>query len=104
MVFHRADFPAHAAVRNYQPFLFQIPEGKPYRLSAYIEHLSEFVFSLCELLLDFGVFDDDEFKQSTLSSAVVLPEGGYIFVGGATRSDKESPDVLWLKLPSAPGS
>jgi hypothetical protein len=32
------------------------------------------------------------------SSAVVLPDGGYIFVGVNTRIEQRYPDMLWLKL------
>lgn len=33
-----------------------------------------------------------------LSSAVVLPDGRYVFVAGATRSDEKYSDMLRLKL------
>jgi len=44
------------------------------------------------------VFDEEEYELAILSSAVVLPDGGYIFVGGAIRSDEKYSDMLWLKL------
>jgi CubicO group peptidase (beta-lactamase class C family) len=44
------------------------------------------------------VFDEEEYELAILSSAVVLPDGGYIFVGGAIRSGEEYSDMLWLKL------
>jgi len=44
------------------------------------------------------VFDEEEYELAILSSAVVLPDGGYIFVGGAIRSGERFSDMLWLKL------
>jgi outer membrane protein assembly factor BamB len=42
--------------------------------------------------------DAEEFVDSFVGRAVRLPEGGYLFVGGATRDGEESPDMLWLEL------
>jgi len=39
-----------------------------------------------------------EYESTLLSSAVVLPGRGYIFVGAATPSGGECWDMLWLKL------
>jgi hypothetical protein len=44
------------------------------------------------------VFDEDENEEISFSSAVVLPDGGYIFVGRVTRSGERFADMLWLKL------
>jgi hypothetical protein len=44
------------------------------------------------------VFDVDEFETASISSATVLPEGGYVFVGQVTRSGEKDWDMLWLKL------
>ncbi|MGD8752116.1 MAG: hypothetical protein PVG14_11870, partial [Anaerolineales bacterium] len=44
------------------------------------------------------VFDEDKYEEITFSSAVVLPDGGYVFVGRATRSGERYADMLWLKL------
>jgi Tol biopolymer transport system component len=44
------------------------------------------------------VFEVDEYEQLMFSSAVVLPEGGYIFVGRGTRKGERYADMLWLKL------
>lgn len=46
------------------------------------------------------VFDEGEYDQLVLSSAVVLPDGGYIFVGRVVREDEKYADMLWLKLTS----
>ena len=46
------------------------------------------------------VFEIGEYEQEMFSSAVVLPEGGYIFVGRATLKGAKYADMLWLK--SAP--
>jgi WD40 repeat protein len=43
-------------------------------------------------------FSSSEYDSTLLSSAVVLPGRGYIFVGGATPSGEEYWDMLWLKL------
>jgi WD40 repeat protein len=43
-------------------------------------------------------FSSSEYESTLLSSAVVLPDGGYIFVGGATPAGEEYWDMLWLKL------
>ena len=43
-------------------------------------------------------FSSSEYESTLLSSAVVLPGHGYIFVGGATPSGEKSSDMLWLKL------
>jgi hypothetical protein len=32
------------------------------------------------------------------SSAVVLPDGGYIFVGMVILNGEKNPDMLWVKL------
>jgi dipeptidyl aminopeptidase/acylaminoacyl peptidase len=51
------------------------------------------------------VFDEDEYRMVVLSSAVVLPGGGYIFVGGAIRNGESDEEMLWLKLtPADPAS
>jgi hypothetical protein len=39
-----------------------------------------------------------EYDQIILSSAVLLPEGGYIFVGSATAVDEEYSDMLQLRV------
>jgi hypothetical protein len=39
-----------------------------------------------------------EYESTLLSSAVVLPGQGYIFVGGATLSGQSYWDMVWLKL------
>jgi hypothetical protein len=44
------------------------------------------------------VFDEDEYELVVLSSAVALPGGGYVFVGGAIRRGERYEDMLWLKL------
>jgi Tol biopolymer transport system component len=44
------------------------------------------------------VFGEGQYEQVSFSSAAVLPEGGYVFVGYATPYDKEYSDMLWLKL------
>jgi uncharacterized protein with WD repeat len=44
------------------------------------------------------VFDSDEYEWTHLASAVVLPEGGYIFVGMAALQGERYADMLWLKL------
>jgi hypothetical protein len=44
------------------------------------------------------VFDGDEFEQIILSSAIVLPNDEYIFVGQVIRSGERFSDMLWLKL------
>jgi outer membrane protein assembly factor BamB len=44
------------------------------------------------------VFEMDEFEQQMFSSAVVQPEGGYVFVGRAIRTGERYADMLWLKL------
>jgi TolB protein len=50
-----------------------------------------------ELLWQY-VFDEDEFEEISFSSAVVLPDGGYVFVGRVTRSGERYADMLWLKM------
>jgi hypothetical protein len=44
------------------------------------------------------IYTRSEFEQSMFSSAVVLPDGGYIFVGMAILNGEENPDMLWVKL------
>jgi hypothetical protein len=44
------------------------------------------------------IFTRDEYEQSMFSSAVVNPDGGYIFVGMAILNGEKNPDMLWLKL------
>ena len=44
------------------------------------------------------VFSTEAYEQLMFSSAVVLPDGGYIFVGRATRKGERYADMLWLKL------
>jgi hypothetical protein len=39
-----------------------------------------------------------EFDQIVLSSAVLLPEGGYIFIGSATKEGEEYSDMLQLRF------
>jgi CubicO group peptidase (beta-lactamase class C family) len=43
-------------------------------------------------------FSSDEYESTLLSSAVVLPGRGYIFVGAARTSREAYWDMLWLKL------
>lgn len=44
------------------------------------------------------VFGEGQYDQVSLTSAVVLPDGGYIFVGQVTRSGETFSEMLWLKL------
>ena len=44
------------------------------------------------------VFSGDEYEQVTFNSAVVLPDGGYVFVGRVARNGERYSDMLWLKL------
>jgi hypothetical protein len=44
------------------------------------------------------VISRDEYQTIHFSSAVVLPDGGYIFVGDVIRSGEKYSDMLWLKL------
>jgi hypothetical protein len=48
------------------------------------------------------VVGGDEYEQVVLSSAVVLPAGGYLLVGTVSRSGEAYGDMLWLKLKSPP--
>jgi WD40 repeat protein len=43
-------------------------------------------------------FDVAEFETASFSSAAVLPDGGYVFVGQVTRSGEKYWDMLWLTL------
>jgi hypothetical protein len=43
-------------------------------------------------------FAGDDYPNVTLSSAVVLPDGGYVFVGSVTLSGETHGDMLWLRL------
>jgi DNA-binding beta-propeller fold protein YncE len=43
-------------------------------------------------------YNSSEYESTLLSSAVVLPGRGYIFVGAATPSGGEYWDMLWLRL------
>jgi Tol biopolymer transport system component len=43
-------------------------------------------------------FDEDEYEELMFSSATVLPDGGYIFIGRAARRGERYADMLWLKL------
>jgi hypothetical protein len=47
------------------------------------------------------VFNTDEYELQMFSSAVVMNDGGYIFVGRATRKGERYADMLWLKLTNA---
>jgi hypothetical protein len=40
----------------------------------------------------------DEYTNIQFNSAVVLPDGGYVFVGRVTRYGERYSDMLWLKL------
>jgi hypothetical protein len=44
------------------------------------------------------IYTRSEFQQTMFSSAVVLPDGGYVFVGMAVLNGEKNPDMLWLKL------
>ncbi|UCF59645.1 MAG: PD40 domain-containing protein [Anaerolineaceae bacterium] len=44
------------------------------------------------------ILEMDEYDQNMFSSAVVLPDGEYIFVGRATRKGGRYADMLWFKL------
>ena len=44
------------------------------------------------------VFENDAFELNMFSSAVVLPDGGYVFVGRAILQGERYADMLWLKL------
>jgi dipeptidyl aminopeptidase/acylaminoacyl peptidase len=44
------------------------------------------------------ILSKDEYEQMMFSSAVVLPYGGYIFVGMAHRTGNSYTDMLWYKL------
>jgi hypothetical protein len=44
------------------------------------------------------VVSGEKNEQAHFNSAVVLPGGGYIFVGAVTRSGEKDEDMLWLKL------
>jgi hypothetical protein len=44
------------------------------------------------------VFSGEQYEQVSLNSTVVLPSGGYIFVGRVTQRDERYGDMLWLKL------
>jgi len=46
-------------------------------------------------------FSSDAYESTLLSSAVVLPGRGYIFVGAARTSREAHWDMLWLKLTTA---
>jgi Tol biopolymer transport system component len=48
-------------------------------------------------------FSSSEAKAIILSSAVLLPEGGYIFIGSVTRVGKAYSDMLWLKVSTVGG-
>jgi hypothetical protein len=43
------------------------------------------------------IFGEAEYEQAFVGSAVLLPEGGYIFVGSVTPYGETSSDMLWLK-------
>jgi hypothetical protein len=45
-------------------------------------------------------FGGGEYEQAFVSSAALLPEGGYIFVGSVTRYGEASSYMLWLKTDS----
>ena len=52
-----------------------------------------------ELLWEY-VFAREGYDQLLLSAASLLPDGGYVFAGSATRTGEEYHDMLWLKLTS----
>jgi hypothetical protein len=43
-------------------------------------------------------FSAEEFVNAFVGPVVLSPEGGYLFVGGATRHGEENPDMLWLEI------
>jgi hypothetical protein len=45
------------------------------------------------------IITSSEYDQIVLSSAVLLPEGGYIFIGSATAVGEEYSDMLQLRVP-----
>jgi hypothetical protein len=44
------------------------------------------------------IFAREGYEQLLLSAATLLPGGGYVFVGAASRTDEDYSDMLWLKL------
>jgi hypothetical protein len=45
-------------------------------------------------------FSAEEYANAFVGPVALLPDGGYIFVGGVTPHGENSPDMLWLKLSS----
>ena len=48
------------------------------------------------------VFAREGYEQLLLSAAIVLPGGGYVFVGAASLTGEDYSDILWLKLTEPP--
>ena len=45
------------------------------------------------------IFSEEAFDQVNFNSAVILPEGGYVFVGRIVMRGESYSDLLWLKVP-----
>ena len=44
------------------------------------------------------IFGEGVYEQAGFNSAALTPDGGYLFIGHATRSGEKYSDMLWLKL------